>query len=175
MVQITSVSFINIIKCHNHSATVTTSSTGRTRVSRAANVLAGVTPRDFEYRMHLDLCMYTYFYLYADTQDVKRPPRTRHEAPLFLAKNYFYLVFVLAHSSRRPPSPIRRERSQSFLDFSQKLFFTCRILAAVSLLNPLSLQVPGLLLPAKRRKFPRDAAVRIDTCDNERESGRLYE
>lgn len=35
--------------------------------------------------------MYTYF-ICTSTQDVKRPSRTRHEAPLFLAKNYFYLV-----------------------------------------------------------------------------------
>lgn len=88
------------MKCHNRSATVTTSSTGREFHVRQT-FLAGVTPEfELPYASRF-VCIHILFV--PPTQDVKRPPRTRHEAPLFLAKNYFYLVFVVAHSSRRPP------------------------------------------------------------------------
>lgn len=127
MVQITSVPFINIIKCHNRSATVSRLLRRfRTRVSRAANVSRWCYT-EIRYRMHLDLYVYI-FCLYADTGCQETSPHSSRST-VILSQKLLLFSFVLAHSSRRPPfvSP-RSDHEWPILDFSQELFFTRRIL-----------------------------------------------
>lgn len=124
VVQITSVSFVNIIKCHNRSATVTTLTTGRTRVSRAANVLAGGQHHGIRIPYASRFVCIHIFYLYADTGCQETSPHSSRST-VILSQKLLLFSFVLAHSSRRPPSHRRGQIMYgNLLRSFQKLFFT---------------------------------------------------